>query len=438
MTNRDYLYDCLETGVFDVPYHGLTKKQIEEIKFNTDTENAYDKVDDETIKSIPHDAYDRHFAYLGEPYQLTFIYRDDLDTPKLVLDSRQIFGIMYDLGKMDGTEEFCKQLEGFEEEYFKQGYSIMNITCNPQTYEEISRVVVNDSTILKETNEILPFYYPKQKTAIMFCPIINDSSPIAEVAELPNGKVDTSKEAIQNRIKICKEQGIRIIHFFDDQVRYKPEIVKSITSLALGDIDPENRVDARECKVVELSPREANTFLKENHLYNSRGAEVKLGLKHKDTGELLAVMTFGKSRFNKNFGYELIRYSLKSGYTINGGAHKLHKYFVEKWKPRSIICFADASLFTGALYENLGYENLGLTEPNNWYLKVEEDKTQKEGFKLVRKHRMQFTKARMKKLGLEVDDSKTARENVAELAEELGIASEIWDGGSYKLVWYAD
>ena len=52
--------------------------------------------------------------------------------------------------------------------------------------------------------------------------------------------------------------------------------------------------------------------------------------------QLVAVMTFGKPRFNKNYEYELIRYATKSGYHILGGAGKLLKYFLEKLQSQKI------------------------------------------------------------------------------------------------------
>lgn len=77
-------------------------------------------------------------------------------------------------------------------------------------------------------------------------------------------------------------------------------------------------------------------------------------------------MTFSKSRYNKNYEYELIRYC--SCYNITGGAEKLFNYFINKYNPKSIISYCDNSKFNGEIYLKLGFKlkNKG-TPTKHWY-----------------------------------------------------------------------
>lgn len=78
-------------------------------------------------------------------------------------------------------------------------------------------------------------------------------------------------------------------------------------------------------------------------------------------------MTFGKPRFNKNYEWELIRYTTKSGSQIIGGAGKLLKYFERTYKPKSIITYADRSYSQGNLYFKLQFKLLKINLPSyNW------------------------------------------------------------------------
>ena len=94
------------------------------------------------------------------------------------------------------------------------------------------------------------------------------------------------------------------------------------------------------------SLKEANDFL---NLYHLQGGLMKqsicLGLYYNN--ELVELMTFGKPRYNKNYEYELLRLCSHKDYSITGGTQKLFKYFIDNYKPSSIISYCDIAKFTG-------------------------------------------------------------------------------------------
>ena len=88
----------------------------------------------------------------------------------------------------------------------------------------------------------------------------------------------------------------------------------------------------------------------------------KFGLKHND--ELVAVMSFGKSRFNKEYKWEMIRYASKG--SVVGGAGKLLKYFRKNYSG-NIISYCDLRYNTGKMYEKLGFKLSHFSEPSFRY-----------------------------------------------------------------------
>ena len=74
-------------------------------------------------------------------------------------------------------------------------------------------------------------------------------------------------------------------------------------------------------------------------------------------------MSFGKSRYNHNYQWELIRFCSDPEYQIRGGLSKLFKYFVTHYDPESIISYCDLAKFTGSIYSTLGM--LPLNDPEN-------------------------------------------------------------------------
>jgi len=174
-----------------------------------------------------------------------------------------------------------------------------------------------------------------------------------------NGK---SKDYHINKTNMCKDKGIQLLHIFEHQWNNKSEIFKSVIANKLGFSD---KIYARKCKIVEL--KDCKEFLETNHLQGNCPSSIKLGLTY--NGELVSVMTFGKPRFNKSYEYELIRFCNKLNTIVVGGASKLLKYFEKYYSPKSLVSYANLQWSDGGLYNQLGFIESGISEPNYWWVK---------------------------------------------------------------------
>ena len=166
-----------------------------------------------------------------------------------------------------------------------------------------------------------------------------------------------------NKTIECESKGYRLIHIFEDEWVNKQEIIKS-KLLSIFNKN-QNKIYARKCIVKEIDIKIKNEFLNRTHIQGEDRSNIKLGLFHQN--ELVAVMTFCKSRFNKNFEWELSRYS--SSKHVIGGASKLLKYFERIYKPSSIITYADRRFSQGKLYFTLGFTFDHFSSPNYFYTK---------------------------------------------------------------------
>lgn len=182
--------------------------------------------------------------------------------------------------------------------------------------------------------------------------------------------IKTDKNYHLNKTKACEEKGIHLIHVFEHEWTIKQHIVKSrfknLFSLN------ENRIGARECKIKEIPAAAANSFLDENHLQGACNAKIRLGLFFNDA--LISVMTFSKTRFSKQYDWELVRFCNKCGYNISGAAGKLLKHFEKTYKPKSIVSYADRrwSYSKHNVYQTLGFDFCYASAPNYWYWKNSE------------------------------------------------------------------
>jgi len=184
----------------------------------------------------------------------------------------------------------------------------------------------------------------------------------------------------------------------DDEWSHRRKIVEDRIKSALGLYD--RRIYARKCLVKELSANESNAFLNENHLQGADNAGIRYGLYH--AGELVAVMTFGKPRFNRKYNWELIRFVSKLGTQVVGGASRLLAHF-RKSHSGSIVSYADRRWSQGGLYEAIGFKKAGVSRPNYWYVKGNKRISRYE----CQKHKLPAL------LGVSFDPSKSESENMS-------------------------
>lgn len=211
------------------------------------------------------------------------------------------------------------------------------------------------------------------------------------------------------KLQLCEDKGIRLLQFWDYQWNEKQEICKSIIKNHLGLND---KIYARKCSIVELSSKDYSDFMNQNHIHGSVNASFKYGLIYNE--ELVSVIGFAKSRYNKKYDYELIRYANKLNVNVVGGFSKLLTYF-RKNNSGSIISYCDKMLFIGSMYKNCGFIHEYVSPPNSFYF----DKH------LNIKSRESLQKHKLKNILETFDENLTANENLKNAGWNI-----VWDCGN--------
>lgn len=166
----------------------------------------------------------------------------------------------------------------------------------------------------------------------------------------------------QQKTNDVEQFGYQLIHV------YEHNNLNIVKSRLLQKLKKSQKIYARNCVIKSIQfPKE---FLEQTHLQGA-GAPTKVnyGLFYKD--ELVACMTFAPSRFNKDFEYELVRYSSALNTTVVGGASKLFKHA----NLQSVVSYCARDWSQGQLYKQLGFKLLYSTEPNYCYTNHMEHKT---------------------------------------------------------------
>lgn len=219
-----------------------------------------------------------------------------------------------------------------------------------------------------------------------------------------------------NKSEMANKNGINIIHIWDWEWLNKQNIVKSIIFNRLG---LSLKIFARKCIIKEINNDVKSLFLNENHIQGNDKSSIRLGLFFNDN--LVSVMTFTKSRFDKKYNWEMSRFCTKLNTSITGGANKLFKYFINRHNPKSIVSYCDKRFFNGNVYLKIGMSFDRLTNPNYYYFNKN---------KCIPMNRLRFQKHKLKNILNQYNNELTEWENM-----QINDYDRIWDCGNIKYVW---
>ena len=308
---------------------------------------------------------------------------------------------------------------------FKLGYARCPI-CNPMGNESHREFELYDyiksiygGEVMRGSRAIVPqleldIYIPDKKLAFEFDGIYWHS-------ESKNDARCVGKDNNYHLFKTlkCLEHGIRLVHVFENEWKFKTDIVKSRIKNLLG-LTP-NVIYARQCVVKEVPVELSNEFQDANHIQGHVNAKINLGLFYND--KLLSLMTFSRPRFRRDVDWELIRFCNLIETVVVGGASKLFTYFIRTYDPNSIVSYADRRWSVGNLYEKLGFTLDSESPPNYWYWKGDIDL----------RSRMCYQKHKLKDILETFDPDLTEVENMY-----ANGYNRIFDCGNLIYIWKKD
>lgn len=120
------------------------------------------------------------------------------------------------------------------------------------------------------------------------------------------------------------------------------------------------QINARQCTIEVMSDAQAQNFV---HLYHRQGKisddvrKLSLGLIYES--ELVGVIQFCSprtARKKREYSTELVRLCFKEDVRIRGGASKLIKYYMLKYKPADIFTYQDTTGEVTAVYAKSGFK----------------------------------------------------------------------------------
>lgn len=170
-----------------------------------------------------------------------------------------------------------------------------------------------------------------------------------------------------NKTKLAHEQGVKLLHVFEDDWRDRRPIVESLIRHRLG--VTQQRVSARQCQLAVLAPKERRAFFEANHLDGDTAAAWCVGLKH--NGEIVMALSLRKPFHKGHAGrLEVARSCPRIDAVVRGGLSRLTKAALKHARSAEhigLITYVDGRVGDGAGYVAAGFKKTGETPPRFWW-----------------------------------------------------------------------
>ena len=299
------------------------------------------------------DVMDKSRVTSFEKYGTEYPNQSDIVKSKIDASTLEHYGV----NRACKLDEFKQKVVDTNRERYGVDYTCLiysgKLKGNDSSYNRSFAELLDDNDIKYEREFLLQKYsydFKVGETLIEINPTATHNTHFN-----PYGKNRIDANYHRDKSKLAKDSGYSVIHVFDwDDVDKVVQLLKfRVTAYA------------RKCDVNVVSEIDTNNYLDMYHLQGTcRGQKIRLGLYYDN--QLVSLMTFGKSRFNKNCEYELLRYC--SHYNVVGGVEKLFNHFIKEYKPNSIVSYCDTSKFSGKVYDTLGFKCVKTNSPRkHWY-----------------------------------------------------------------------
>ena len=299
------------------------------------------------------DVMDKSRVTSFEKYGTEYPNQSDIVKSKIDASTLEHYGV----NRACKLDEFKQKVVDTNRERYGVDYTCLiysgKLRGNDSSYNRSFAELLDDNGIKYEREFLLQKYsydFKVGETLIEINPTATHNTHFN-----PYGKNRIDANYHRDKSKLARDSGYTVIHVFGwDDVDKVVQLLKfRVTAYA------------RKCDVKVVSEIDTNNYLDMYHLQGTcRWQKIRLGLYHDN--QLVSLMTFGKSRFNKNCEYELLRYC--SHYNVVGGAEKLFNHFIKEYKPSSIVSYCDTSKFSGKVYDTLGFTHVKTNSPRkHWY-----------------------------------------------------------------------
>jgi len=166
--------------------------------------------------------------------------------------------------------------------------------------------------------------------------------------------------------KLCDEFGIKLMVIYSDEWFNKTEIIKNLIKQKLGLLDSFIKLRPSKCEIVIPTNDEIKNISNNFHYIGYRPAKYNVGLKYNN--ELIYLLSISNTTRQSKDDFELVRMVSNPKFRVHGAASYLLKYLISKYGLcGTISTFADIRLYSGEVYEKMGFKIQYICKPNYYW-----------------------------------------------------------------------
>ena len=244
--------------------------------------------------------------------------------------------------------------------------------CHPQNYrgmqtevEDFVRSICIGHNVIRDCKSVLKdarqldIYIPDMNVAIEFNGVFWHNSDISIYGRQP-----TLMMYHYNKSTECASKGIRLVHIFEDEWRLNAKLCKSKLKKILCPMNSKH-IDARNCLLIkEVDSDIKHKFLCKYAFDGDDGSSIQYGLSLND--HLVAMMTFSKTRNNKQYEWQILNYVEVNSFIVDGGFNILFNTFVVDHSPKSISMYASRDWIVEDDFK-LSFDNACIKRPRLYW-----------------------------------------------------------------------
>jgi LSD1 subclass zinc finger protein len=236
---------------------------------------------------------------------------------------------------------------------------------------------------------------------------------LIEINGLKWHSFEHSKLRDLKKFEVAKQNGYNYLMIFEDELILKKELILQVILNKLNLFTDSRRIRPSKCIIKQVGFSDVSSFYDKHHYIGATRAIVHYGVYYHDL--LIAAASFGRpTRQTSKHDYELVRMSSHPEYRVHGIWSKLMKKFIEENEISSMISFSDNRLFSGGVYEKMGFKLDGEIPPDYYWVKG----------------RKRFHKSGLRK----TKEEKLSGKTETQLRIEQGY-SKIWDLGKKRWLY---
>ena len=175
-----------------------------------------------------------------------------------------------------------------------------------------------------------------------------------------------SKQRDLFKYKNAVMSGYQFMSIFEDEWIHGQNKVKNIIKTALN-ANKLTSLRPSKCEIKSVDSIQASTFYDQFHYIGPCKAKISYGVYYQN--KLIACASFSRPTRQSKHDFELIRMSSDPAYRVHGIWSKLLKQFITDHKPSSIVSFSDNRLFSGGVYEKIGFKLDGEVNSDYYWVK---------------------------------------------------------------------